>query len=164
MREFPPFKLDTVNQCLWRCRDSEDDERVLLPPKPFALLRYLAEHAGRLVTEQELVKALWPRTCVQPGTVKSQVHEVRKALGDNPKAPVYIETLSRRGYRFIAPIRETTLGNVSASKSSHCRLVGRDAMLAVLRDRLQAASKGRRQIVFIRGEPGIGKSALVDEF
>lgn len=162
--EFAAFRLDTVNQCLWRRRDSEDDERVLLPPKPFALLRYLAEHAGRLVTEQELVKALWPRTCVQPGSLKSQVHEVRKVLEDNPKAPVYIETLSRRGYRFIAPIREATLGNVSTSKSSHHRLVGRDAMLAMLRDRLQAASRGQRQIVFISGEPGIGKSALVDEF
>src|ERR1700675_2897632 len=44
MKEFPPFRLDTVNQCLWRRRDTADDERVLLTPKAFAVLRYLVEH------------------------------------------------------------------------------------------------------------------------
>ena len=48
MKEFHPFRLDTVNQCLWRRQDSGEEERVLLKPKPYAVLLYLADHAGRL--------------------------------------------------------------------------------------------------------------------
>src|SRR4051794_6632899 len=63
-KEFPPFRLDTVNQCLWRCEDSGEDEHVPLKPKPFAILRYLVYHAGRLVTQDELLDAVWPDTHV----------------------------------------------------------------------------------------------------
>ena len=56
MMEFPPFRLDTANQCLWRRGDAGDDERVMLTPKAFAVLRYLVEHAGRLVTQDELLQ------------------------------------------------------------------------------------------------------------
>src|SRR5208283_4084999 len=62
MKEFPPFWLDTVNECLWRRRDDGDDEQIRLSPKAFAVLRYLVEHAGRLVTQDELLDALWPDT------------------------------------------------------------------------------------------------------
>ena len=106
MKEFPPFRLDTANQCLWRCRDTGDDERIPLTPKAFAVLRYLVEHAGRLVTEDELLEAVWPGTYVQPQAVKSQLFDVRRALGDNPKTPLFIETLPKRGYRFIAAVSE----------------------------------------------------------
>ena len=61
MKEFSPFRLDTVNQCLWRGRGRADEERILLTPKAFALLRYLVEHPGRLVTHDELLDALWPK-------------------------------------------------------------------------------------------------------
>jgi DNA-binding winged helix-turn-helix (wHTH) protein len=162
--EFSAYRLDTINQCLWRHRDSAEAERVLVPPKTFAVLRYLAEHPGRLVTEQELLEAVWPRTYVQPDAIKSQLYEIRKLLGDDPKAPRYIETLPRRGYQFIAPIRQPPRATVGVSAASaHRCLVGRDRPLAALRDRVRAASNGQRQIVFIRGEPGIGKTALVDE-
>src|SRR5271166_6282491 len=66
MREFPPFRLDRVSQCLWRRGDDADEQRILLPPTAFAMLRYLVEHAGRLVTQDELLDALWPDTFVQP--------------------------------------------------------------------------------------------------
>ncbi len=56
MKEFPPFRLDTVNQCLWR-RTSSGDERISLTPKAFAMLSYLVERAGRLVTQNELLEA-----------------------------------------------------------------------------------------------------------
>jgi DNA-binding winged helix-turn-helix (wHTH) protein len=92
MIEFPPFRLDPVNQCLWRRRDN-GDERVPLAPKTFAVLRYLAEQAGRLVTEEELLTVVWPKAYVQPEAIKSQLHEIRKILGDSPKTPLYIETL-----------------------------------------------------------------------
>jgi DNA-binding winged helix-turn-helix (wHTH) protein len=93
MKEFPPFRLDTVNQSLWRRRDTGDDERIVLTPKAFAVLRYMVEHAGRLVTEDELLEAVWPDTYVQPQAVKGQLFDVRRALGDNPKTPRFIETL-----------------------------------------------------------------------
>jgi DNA-binding winged helix-turn-helix (wHTH) protein len=164
-KEFLRFRLDAVNQCLWRRGDSVDEERVSLTPKAFGVLRYLVRHAGRLVTQDELLGALWPRSHVQPEVLKHHVLEVRKALGDDPKNPLFIETLPRRGYRFIAPIR-ARVGTDFASEAGPAptRLVGRSAALAALRDYLAEASRGQRQFVSIPGEPGIGKTALVDEF
>jgi DNA-binding winged helix-turn-helix (wHTH) protein len=57
MREFPPFRLDTANQCLWR-GDGVAEERIPLAPKAFDVLRYLVEHPGRLVPHDELLEAL----------------------------------------------------------------------------------------------------------
>src|SRR5882672_8764085 len=105
MREFPPFRLDPVNQCLWR-GEGPAEERILLAPKAFAVLRYLVEHPGRLVTHEELLEALWPKTYVQPEVLKSHVTAIRAVLGDDARKPIFIETLSRRGYRFIAPVSE----------------------------------------------------------
>src|SRR6202022_4920860 len=104
MKEFRQFRLDTVNQCLWRRKDSGENERLLLKPKPYAILRYLVDHAGRLVTQDELLDAVWPETHVQPDVLKRHILDIRSALGDDPKHPVFIETLPRRGYQFIAPI------------------------------------------------------------
>jgi DNA-binding winged helix-turn-helix (wHTH) protein len=163
MKEFPPFHLDTVNQCLWRGWDRTDQERVLLTPRAYALLRYLVEHPGRLLTHAELLDALWPNTHVQPEVLKSHIFEVRTALGDDSKKPLFIETLSRRGYRFIAPVSDGAAPDLSVAPATG-RLVGRDRPLAALREALQRAVKGERQIVFVTGEPGIGKTALVDEF
>ncbi len=165
MLEFPPFRLDTVNQCLWRRRGGDSDERVPLPPKGFAVLRYLGEHPGRLVTEDELLKVVWPKAYVQPEAVKSQLYLIRKVLGDDPKTPRYIETLPRLGYQFIAPVHLGPLVDpLAAARPMHRRLVGRERALAVLRDGIRRASTGQRQVVFVTGEPGIGKTALVDEF
>ncbi len=165
VKEFPPFRLDTVNQCLWRRLDSGGDERVALKPKPFAILRYLVEHAGRLVTQDELLDAVWPDTHVQPEVLKRHIFEVRDVLGDDRRHPTYIETLPRLGYQFIADIRHAaqagpTVGEVPA----RTKIVGRDRSLAYLGACLQKAFGGRRQIVFIAGESGIGKTTLVDEF
>src|ERR1700723_468611 len=106
MKEFHPFRLDTVNQCLWRRQDSGEEERVLLKPKPYAVLLYLADHAGRLVTQNELLDAVWNDVHVQPEVLKRHILDIRSTLGDDPKNPVFIETLPRRGYRFVAPIQE----------------------------------------------------------
>ena len=92
MKEFPPFRFDTANQCLWRSHDTGEDERVLLAPKAFGVLQYLVEHAHRLVTHSELIEALWPDTFVQPAVLSSHIIDVRSALGDNPKNPRFIET------------------------------------------------------------------------
>ena len=166
MMEFLAYRLDTVNQCLWRRVDEgSPEERILLPPKAFAVLRHLVEHAGRLVTEEELLKAVWPKVYVQPEAIKGQLHEIRKTLGDDPKRPRFIETLPRRGYQFIAPLREVSWQeSVPATSPMQGRLVGRERVLLELRERLRAASSGQQQVIFVTGEPGIGKTALVDEF
>ena len=107
MKEFPPFRLDTVNQCLWRRGDAPDDERVLLTPKAFAVLRHLVEHAGRLVTQDELLEAVWPDTFVQPEVLKYQIADIRSTLGDRARNSLFIETLPRRGYRFVAAVTDS---------------------------------------------------------
>jgi DNA-binding winged helix-turn-helix (wHTH) protein len=86
-KEFLHFRLDEINECLWRRGDSGDDERVLLTPRAFGVLRYLVQHAGRLVRQSELLDALWPQSYVQPEVLKHHVLEVRKALGDDPRNP-----------------------------------------------------------------------------
>jgi DNA-binding winged helix-turn-helix (wHTH) protein/tetratricopeptide (TPR) repeat protein len=164
MKEFAPFRLDTVNQCLWR-RGDADDQRILLTPKAFAVLRYLVEHAGRLVTQNELIEAVWPDTFVQPEVLKYQIADIRGVLGDHPKNPLFIETLPRRGYQFIAQVREWGPAEPAAPASrARGRLVGRDRELGALRACLRKALSGQHQIVFVTGDAGIGKTALVDEF
>jgi DNA-binding winged helix-turn-helix (wHTH) protein/tetratricopeptide (TPR) repeat protein len=157
MRVFNSFRLDTVNQCLWR-----EDQRILLTPKAFAVLRYLVERAGRLVTQSELLDALWPDTYVQPEVLKGYILDIRTALGDRPKNPLFIETLHRRGYRFIAAVREDTSAELDLAAPR--KLVGRDATLGELQGYLRKVLKGERQVIFITGEPGIGKTTLVDAF
>jgi DNA-binding winged helix-turn-helix (wHTH) protein len=168
VKEFHSFRLDTVNQCLWRRRDAGDDERIRLTPKAFAVLRYLADHAGRLVTQDELLNALWPDTFVQPEVLKSHILDIRKALGDRPKNPQFVETLPRRGYQFIAPVRDAPTPAFTplqlAIELPFRKLVGRTKEIDELRNCLQKTLGNQRQIVFITGEAGIGKTALADEF
>jgi predicted ATPase/DNA-binding winged helix-turn-helix (wHTH) protein len=164
MREFPPFRLDIANQCLWRRTDAGDDERTRLTPKAFAVLRYLVERAGRLVTQDELLNALWPDTFVQPEVLKSHVLEIRHALGDDAKNPQFLETLPKRGYQFIAPVRDGSTPIQLAAELPSRKFVGRSTQIGELRNCWQRTLGNQRQTVFITGEPGIGKTSLVDEF
>jgi DNA-binding winged helix-turn-helix (wHTH) protein len=84
MQEFPPFRLDPVNQCLWRHRETAPAEGILLPPTAFAVLRYLVAHAGRLVTQEELLEAVWPETYVQPEVLRYPVRATRKVPRTSP--------------------------------------------------------------------------------
>jgi len=161
MREFPPFRLDSVNECLWRRSERAEDQRIPLTPKAYAVLAYLVDRAGRLVSQEELLEAVWPDTFVQPEVLKYQIADIRGALGDSAKKPSFIETLPRRGYRFFAAVREAE-SNPPAPTAT--RFVGRQRELAALRQSFRRALQGERQIVFITGEPGIGKTALVEEF
>ena len=158
-KEFRPFQLDTVNQCLWHRGDAANDERILVTPKAFAVLHYLVEHAGRLVTQEELLEAVWPDTFVQPEVLKYQIADIRRTLGDHPKNPLFIETLPRRGYQFIATVHDG-----AASRPEPSGVAGSDRVLGELWDCLRGALHGDRQIVFIAAEPGIGKITLADEF
>ncbi len=108
VKVFPPFRLDTANQCLWRLGERGSAERVLMTPKAFAVLEYLVGRAGHLVTHDELLNAVWPGAVVEPQAVKKHILGVRSALGDRPKNSEFIETVTKRGYRFIAPVSEFT--------------------------------------------------------
>ena len=99
MKSFNSFQLDTVNHILWR-----NGDRVRLAPKSFDVLAYLVGHAGRVVTQDEMLEALWSETYVNPEILRKYILEVRKALGDRPDKPEFIETLPKRGYRFLAPV------------------------------------------------------------
>ena len=135
MKEFTPFRLDPADQCLWRSKDFGRDERVVLSPKAFAILQYLAEHAGRLVTLDEFLETVWPGSYVQPQVLKSQILEIRKALGDDAKQPRYIETVHRRGYRFIAEVLDRAVAAVQAPRAAPAvPLAGREPVLNQLWD------------------------------
>ena len=182
---FGPFRLE-MSKRLWR-----GDRLVEVRPRPLAVLRYLAERRGRLVTAEELLRQLWPGIYVTRTVLRVCVHELRQALQDNPETPEFIETVGRQGYRFIAPIstptnaplvirnqwlvvssdkEKTQLPQLATDNSSSVtnnwqlttHLVGRQKELARLRDAFERAQRGERQSVFLSGEAGIGKTALVD--
>jgi predicted ATPase len=160
MRSFESFRLDAANQCLWR-----GNTRVSLMPKPFAVLQYLVENPGRLVTHEQLLGAIWPDTYVQPEVLRRYILEIRRALGDRAEAPRFVQTFPKRGYQFIAPVIDDVSPDVTTGPSSTTtRLVGRTSALSNLDRHLRAALSGRRRVVFVVGEPGIGKTSLVDAF
>ena len=157
---FGSFRLDMANQCLWR-----GDTRVSLMPKPFAVLQYLVEHPGRLVTHDQLLGAIWPDTYVQPEVLRRYVLEIRRSLGDRAEAPQFVRTFPKRGYQFIAAVTEDSPLPARENASPAAKhLVGRSAPLAGLDRCLMQALEGRRQVVFVVGEPGVGKTSLVDAF
>lgn len=155
---FPPFLLDAESGQLWRGTDP-----IPLRPKAYAVLRHLAERPGRLVTKDELLDAVWPGTHVSDGVLKVCVRELRQALGDTAKTPSFIETLHRRGYRFVGEV-QTDAGQTEAVAPTPDvpPMVGRAPERTELLDRLERARAGARQIIFVTGSPGIGKTTLVD--
>jgi DNA-binding winged helix-turn-helix (wHTH) protein/tetratricopeptide (TPR) repeat protein len=160
MKFFQSFRLDTVNHCLWH-----EGERVSLAPKAFDVLRYLVEHPGRLVTQDELLEALWPEIYVNPELIKKYILGIRKVLGDSPNEPVFIENFPKRGYQFVAAVSdEDAAGSSDLPLSSSKNMVGRDTALDELEHYLKIAMEGRRQLIFVTGEAGIGKTTLVDVF
>jgi len=159
---FPPFRLDASNQQLW-----EGSRELPLRPKPFAVLNYLATHPRRLVTRSELVKAVWPDSHVGEGVLRGYIRDLRMVLGDDAEAPRFIETVARRGYRFVAKVvgdrnqRSAGPGNSelhAAVALPDVLAVGRERELAQLHLWLEKARAGDRQVVFVSGEPGIGKN------
>ena len=160
--EFYPFRLDAADKRLWR-----EDRAIKLRPKTFDVLAYLVGHAPMLVTQEELHTEVWGNAAVTPGTLSQSVKELRRALADDARRPRFIETVHRRGYRFIAPVRSAAVAApplrsaASDTIGEACGLVGRESELEQLAASLQEAEASRRQIVFVTGEPGIGKTSLI---
>src|SRR6516225_10071759 len=122
---FGPYRLDVVNQWLWR-----GDTRIPLMPKPFAVLKYLVERAGRLVTQDDLVAAIWPDTHVQPDVLRRYILELRRVLDDAAESPQYIETLTKRGYRFVATVAREGPPTPVAEGGGGSTLAGRETAFA----------------------------------
>lgn len=159
MKAFLAFRLDTRNHCLWR-----GQERVPITPKAFDVLRYLVEHAGRLVTQDELLENLWPETYVNPELIKKYITEVRRVLGDSPQQSLFIKTLPKRGYEFIAAVSDEGSMVPALAGAEQRKIVGRERALSELHTLLGNVGRGQRQVIFVTGEAGIGKTTLVDEF
>src|SRR5579863_7166851 len=166
MKQFESFRLDMSKECLWR-----GDAQIALPPKPFAILRYLVENPGRLITHDELLDELWPETYVQPQVLRTYMLELRKVLGDDADSPRFIQTIPKKGYCFVARVTE---GAGAANGVSYAAplvpaapdpaFVDRDEEMGRLRKALESAAAGQRQVVFVTGAAGIGKTALMDVF
>jgi DNA-binding winged helix-turn-helix (wHTH) protein/pimeloyl-ACP methyl ester carboxylesterase len=108
---FDPFRLDATNERLWL-----DGKEIRLTPKAFSVLRYLAEHPDQLITKEVLLKTLWRNIAVTDAVLTVCIGEIRKALGDNPNQPKFIETVHRRGYRFLAPVGNSPQNNLATTK------------------------------------------------
>ena len=154
-------RLDLTNACLWR-----GPQRLPLRPKTFAVLRCLLAHPGQLVSKAALLDAVWPETTVNDVALMICIHELRQALGDDPRAPRFIETMHRRGYRFVGDLPVTAPASNSLPSAMHSVVlpVGRQEELTRLHTWLARARNGVRQVVFVTGEAGLGKTTLVEAF
>jgi DNA-binding winged helix-turn-helix (wHTH) protein/tetratricopeptide (TPR) repeat protein len=182
---FGSYRLDLAGARLWRGKHA-----VKLTGKAFAVLRRLVTHAGELVTKDELLQAVWPETVVSDAALTSCIKELRQALRDQAQERRYIETVHRRGFRFIGKVASSqysvasrrTAGSGSQLTTDNWQLttpppqlatgnwplttplVGRELELAQLHTCFAKALNGERQIIFVTGEPGIGKTTLVEAF
>src|ERR1700719_2853284 len=83
---------------------SRDGEAVRVEVRTLRLLLSLAEHAGEVVSIEDLLTQVWPEVIVSPDSVYQAVASLRRLLGDDPKQPTYIETVPRLGYRMVAKV------------------------------------------------------------
>jgi len=113
------FVLDESN-----ARVTRDGVALEVPPKAFAVLCHLARNAQKLVTKDELLDAVWGHRHVSESVLKTTINQLRTQLGDDPRAPRYIETANRRGYRFVAQVAPVTTAGASPARASAPRPAG----------------------------------------
>lgn len=149
-----------------------------LSPKAYAVLACLFQRAGQLVTKDELLTAAWPDVFVVEGVLKNTVRELRELLGDDARAPRFIETVHRRGYRFIgadrlidgtaSPALRGVAGDagdrpVGCERPGRSQPFSRRRELQALLEHWNSALAGVRRGIVVSGEPGTGKSTLIGE-
>src|SRR5262245_32686892 len=103
--EFGPFRMDTV-ECVLR----RNGEVVPLTPKLFEILQVLVENSGHLLEKDEFIKQVWPDAFVEEGSLTRNISALRTVLGENENGHQYIETVPRRGYRFVMQVKEVVNG------------------------------------------------------
>ena len=151
---FGPFRLDGAQGRLWR-----GAQVINLRPRSLAMLQYLVEHPGRLVTKAELRQHVWAGTHVSDTVLRVCVQEIRAALGDAAAAPRYLETVGRQGYRFLGGEDRERPAPVTTGPTGP--IVGRQAAVEALERRFRQAVHGARQVVFVSGDVGVGKTTVV---
>src|SRR5262245_66687670 len=129
--EFGPFRLDVAERLLLR-----DSESVALTPKAFDLLLALVEHHGHLLEKEELMKLVWPDTFVEEANLSYNISLIRKSLGDGENGQRYIETVPKRGYRFVAQVME-----MGAEQAESAEAAGRDTEEEARREPLASQVK-----------------------
>src|SRR5688572_28156518 len=163
---FARFEIDEAD-----ARLTNGGKPIPLAPKPFAVLCALARAPRMLVTKNALLDSVWGHRFVTDSVLKSTVSELRAILGDDPKQPRFIETVSRRGYRFIAPLDAAATQRISELPAPSpgpgqppASMVGRLRELETLRTAWRLARAGRHQTVCVAGEAGVGKTMLIEHF
>ena len=180
---FAEFELDEANARLLRKASA-----IALAPTPFALLCALVRRPGALLTKHALLDEVWGHRFVSDSVLKGTISDLRTVLDDDPREPRFIETVPRRGYRFIATSMSVPEAPVHAGNASDIRpevqvtgqgpallgaselgvrqiaFVGRAKEVALLRRAWDRVGSGRRVVFWIAGEPGIGKTTLIDRF
>lgn len=165
IRAFEDYELDPQRFEL-RC----GDRQVKVEPRVFSLLAYLVENRDRVVSRNELLTQFWPGEFVSDAALSYCVKAARKAVGDDGTAQRVIQTLHRRGFRFVAtvadgqpqPPRSSQLGADSAAPPT-APFVGREAVIGVLQQALDGALGGHGRLMLLVGEPGIGKTRTAEE-
>ena len=168
---FDRFEIDELE-----ARLSDGGQPLHLAPKPFALLCALARAPHTLITKSALLDDVWGHQFVSESVLKTTVSDLRAALRDDPKQPRYIETVSRRGYRFIGTVSEAAKPAAPAAVGAApgqpdapmsppvASSIGRADVLARLKTAWGVAASGRRQVVWISGEAGVGKTTVLERF
>ena len=162
---FDRFELDEANARLLR-----DGTAVALAPRPFAVLCALVRHAGSLLTTNALLDEVWGHQFVTDSVLRTAISERRTVLDDDARKPRYLETVSRRGYRFVAAPSALAAApgvqpSVSGFTAAHVPyFIGRAEPLSRLRRTWDTACSGKRAVGWIVGEPGIGKTTLIEQF
>jgi DNA-binding winged helix-turn-helix (wHTH) protein len=142
------------------CRLWHADGELKLRPKTAAVLALLVARAGDVVPKRDLLRAVWPEGFVGDNALSVCVNELRQVLGDDPREPRFIATAHRRGYRLVADVSAARHGGSEPAPL----FVGRTRELTALGRWWQRARSGQRQVSFIAGEAGVGKTAVIDAF
>ena len=155
---FGDFELD---ESLYQLR--RKGEVVRLEPKVFDVLAYLVRRRERVVAKDELLAQLWPGEFVSDTVLPRCITAARKAVGDDPAAQKVIQTVHGRGYRFVAALEDDAQTDGAGAERPEGVFVGREQAMGELRAALEHALAGRGQLVFLVGEPGIGKTRTAEE-
>jgi DNA-binding winged helix-turn-helix (wHTH) protein/tetratricopeptide (TPR) repeat protein len=154
VRLFGPFRLDVGEERLWRGNDE-----LKLRRKPFAILRFLTENPLRLATQEEIVEAIWGKIAMSENLLRTHMSEVRRVLGEGT-----IETIVGRGYRFLLEVATEKAPRSVAASTPTATMVGRRSELEALRQVFESVLDEKRQVLFVTGDPGIGKTTLIGAF